>query len=290
MKCNLCKRNCNIDRDNTIGFCKSNNKIKVAKIMLYKYEEPCISGTKGSGTIFFSNCNMKCIYCQNYEISMDSLGKEISILEFANLCLKLQKDGAHNINLVTPSHYAHLIKEGLIIAKEKGLNIPVVYNTNSYENIKTIKSLNGLIDVYLPDFKYYNDKYSVKYSKAPNYSENAKLVINEMYNQVGKPIFKNNIMIKGVLVRHLMLPTLTTDTKNIIKYLYDTYKDNIYISIMNQYTPVRKCKFAELNDTVDNKIYDEIIDYAWDIGIRNAFIQDGSSQSESFIPNFDFKG
>lgn len=286
MNCNLCVRKCNVNRDLTFGFCKSSNVIKIAKVMLYEYEEPCISGENGSGAIFFSNCNMKCVFCQNYEISILGKGKEVSINDFADLLISLEKKKAHNINLVTPGHYAHLIKEGIILAKKKGLSIPIIYNTNSYESVDVIKSLNGLIDIYLPDFKYYDDKYAIKYSSAPRYCDNAKLVIDEMVKQVGTPIFKNGMMVKGVLVRHLMLPTLTLDTKRIINYLYSTYGDNIYLSIMNQYTPMKKFNDDILNKKVSKKEYEEIIDYAYDIGVRNAYVQDEGTCKKSFIPDF----
>ena len=286
MKCNLCKRNCNIDRNKKLGFCNSNNNIKIAKYMLYYYEEPCISGMKGSGAIFFSNCNLKCIYCQNYEISLEGYGKEITVEDFASICLKLQKEGANNINLITPGHYAPQIKKGLILAKKNGLKIPIVYNTNSYENTETIKELNGLIDIYLPDFKYYDNDLAIRYSKAPYYVETAKKAIEEMYKQVGTPVFKNSIMQKGLIVRHLMLPTLEKDSKNIIKYLYNKYKDNIYLSIMNQYTPMKKFDDELLNKKVSKEEYDNIIDYAYDLGIRNCFVQEDDTVSKSFIPNF----
>lgn len=286
MKCNLCIRNCDIDRDKSFGFCHANNNLKIAKYMLYYYEEPCISGSKGSGAIFFSNCNLKCVYCQNYEISLEEYGQEISIEDFSKICLELQDMGAHNINLITPGHYALKIKEGLILAKKKGLTIPIVYNTNSYENVTTIKELNGLIDIYLPDFKYYDNALAIKYSSAPAYSENAKKVIAEMYKQVGKPVFEKDIMKKGVIVRHLMLPTLTDDSKSIIKYLYDTYGDNIYISIMNQYTPMKHFDDDILNKTITKEEYDHIIDYAYDLGIRNCFVQEDETAKKSFIPNF----
>ena len=282
----MCVRNCNIDRDKTVGFCHAGNSMKIAKYMLYHYEEPCISGSKGSGAIFFSNCNLKCVYCQNYEISLEEYGKEISILDFANICLELQGKGAHNINLITPGHYALMIKEGIILAREKGLTIPIVYNTNSYESVDTIKKLKGIVDVYLPDFKYYDDNLAIKYSSAPGYMENAKKVIAEMYKQVGKPVFEKGIMKKGVLVRHLMLPTLTEDSKNIIKYLYKTYKDNIYISIMNQYTPMKNFKNELLNKTITKEEYDDIINFAYDLGIRNCFVQEDETCKKSFIPKF----
>ena len=286
MKCNLCSRHCNVDRDKTFGFCHAKDDIKIAKYMLYNYEEPCISGSKGSGAIFFSNCNLRCVYCQNYEISLEAYGKEISIQDFADICLELQNKGAHNINLITPGHFALKIKEGILLAKEKGLGIPIVYNTNSYEDVNTIKELNGIVDVYLPDFKYYDNNLAIKYSSAPGYVENAKEVIAEMYKQVGKPVFEKGIMKKGVLVRHLMLPTLTEDSKNIIKYLYETYKNNIYISIMNQYTPMKYFEDDILNKTITKEEYDDITLYAYDLGIRNCFVQEGETAKKSFIPSF----
>ncbi len=289
-KCNLCPRNCLVDRSKTTGVCGCSDKMVIAKAYLHMWEEPCISGNNGSGTIFFSGCNLKCIFCQNYEISKDIVGHYVSIEDFSKICLNLQKQGANNINLVTPTPYVPLIIEGIKLAKENGLTIPIVYNTSSYENIDTIKMLDGIIDIYLPDLKYYDDKYAVMYSHAPNYFEYATKAINEMYKQVGTPIFnKDGIMVKGVIVRHMMMPNLLDDSKRIIKYLYDTYKDNIYISIMNQYTPVRKCKIPILNKKVREEVYDDIIDYAWNIGIRNAFIQEGDTQDESFIYKWDFK-
>ncbi len=291
-KCRLCPRNCNVNRNkNELGYCKASNKIKVARASLHYWEEPCLSGNNGSGTIFFSNCNMGCIFCQNYDISTLNKGKEITIERFSEICLELQEKGANNINLVTPTHYVPLIKEGLILAKKKGLKIPIIYNTSSYENIDTIKLLDGLIDIYLPDLKYYNNEYSIKYSNTPNYFKYASIAIKEMYRQVGKPKFnKDGIMIKGMIVRHLMLPSREEDKKKIINYLYKTYKDNIYISIMNQYTPIRKLKYKELNNKIDNKIYENIINYAYDLGIRNCFVQDEETQSESFIPIFNNEG
>lgn len=286
MKCNMCKRNCNVDRDKTTGFCNASGKIKIAKYMLYYYEEPPISGTKGSGAIFFSNCNLRCIYCQNYEISLEEYGKEITIEEFSDICLELQRQGALNINLITPGHYALMIKEGLILAKKKGLIIPIVYNTNSYENVETLRELDGLIDIYLPDFKYFDNKLAIKYSSAPFYKETAMNAIKEMYKQVGKPIFKKGIMQKGVIVRHLMLPTMDNDSRNILNYLYKTYGNNIYISIMNQYTPMREFDDPILNLTITKEEYTSIIDYAYDLGIRNCFVQDDETKSKSFIPTF----
>ena len=269
------------------GTCGVKDKMIIARASLHMWEEPCISGDNGSGTIFFSGCNLKCIYCQNYDISTKSIGHEVTIEEFATICLNLEKQGANNINLVTPTMFVPLIKEGLILAKSKGLNIPIVYNTSSYENIETLKLLDGLIDIYLPDLKYFNNEYGKMYSHVDNYFKYATKAIEEMYRQVGKPKFnKDGIMTKGVIVRHLCLPSLIDDTKQILKYLYDNYKDNIYISIMNQYTPLRKLEYDNLNNKLSDEVYDEIINYAVDLGIKKAFIQEGETQSDSFIPNF----
>lgn len=285
--CTLCPRNCKISRYKQKGFCNSKNKIRIAYADMYKYEEPIIESTnKKSGAIFFSGCNMKCIFCQNYDISTLNIGKEISIEKLKNIMLKLQEKNALNINLVTPTIYVPSIKKAIKKAKKEGLKIPIIYNTSSYENIKTIEMLNNDIDIYLPDLKYYDDNLSQKYSNTKNYFYHATKAIDEMYKQVGKPIIKNNIMEKGVIVRHLLLPGHLEDSKKIIKYLYDTYKDNIYISIMNQYTPIKKLKYENLNKTVSKKEYDELIDYAIKLGVKNAFIQIGETQKKSFIPNF----
>lgn len=291
-KCELCPRKCGVNRNSgEVGFCKAGNKIRIAKAYLHKWEEPPISGKNGSGTIFFSNCNLRCIYCQNYYIGEEGYGVDINIERFSEICLDLQKEGASNINLVTPTHYIPLIIEGIKIAKENGLTIPIVYNSSGYEEVNTLKLLDGIVDIYLPDFKYYDDLLAKKYSGCDNYFNIAKEAIKEMVRQ--KPVCKfdklGNIT-SGVIVRHLILPGNYEDSKKILKSLYDEYENKIYYSIMNQYTPVRKCKYDELNRVVDDKIYDDIIDYAWNIGIRNAFIQSGGTQSESFIPKWDFKG
>ena len=286
-KCNLCPRHCNINRHETVGFCKASDTLKIARADLHFFEEPCISGDNGSGTIFFTYCNLKCVFCQNYEISSDNIGREITIERFSEICINLQNKGALNINLVTPTHYIPLIKEGLKLAKLKGLTIPIVYNTSSYETTDSLKLLDGLIDIYLPDFKYYNDDIAIKYSSAPNYVNVCKDAIAEMYRQVGKPVFDDDgIMKKGVIVRHLLLPNMEDDTKKIIEYLYNTYKNNIYMSIMNQYTPMKKLKYEELNHTINDDIYDDVINFAYDLGVRNAFIQEGETQKKSFIPDF----
>ena len=285
--CNLCPRNCNVDRSKITGFCGAKDKIVIARCALHFYEEPVISGINGSGTIFFSYCNLKCLFCQNYEISAEHIGKEISVDKFSELCIKLQNDGAHNINLVTPTHFIPLIKEGLILARKKGLTIPIVYNSSGYESVSALKMLEGLIDIYMPDFKYWDDDIAFKYSKCKDYKKYAVAAINEMYRQVGKfTLDCDGIMQKGVLVRHLLLPKRKEDAKRIVEYLYDTYGDNIFISIMNQYTPIRKLEINELNHTVSNDEYDDVINFACDLGISNAFIQEGETQKKSFIPDF----
>ena len=286
--CTLCPRLCHIDRTKNPGICGAKNKMIIARASLHMWEEPCISGDDGSGTIFFSGCNLKCVFCQNYEISTKLIGKEVSVEEFSNICINLEKKGANNINLVTPTHFVPLIVDGIKLARSKGLTIPIVYNTSGYENVETLKLLEGIIDIYLPDFKYFDNKYGLLYSHIDNYSNVAKEAIKEMFRQVGKPVFdKNGMMLKGVIVRHLALPELSEDSKKILKYLYDTYKDNIYISIMNQYTPLRTFKkFTNLNRKLTDTEYDDLINYAVDLGIEKAFIQEGETQSESFIPNF----
>ncbi len=288
--CILCPRKCNINRNRgEVGYCRAGNKIRIAKAYLHMWEEPCISDNIGSGTIFFSNCNLRCLFCQNYYIGEEGHGKEITIKEFSDICLKLQSDGALNINLVTPTHYVPLIIDGIKLAKANGLKIPIIYNSSGYETVDTIKLLDGIVDVYLPDMKYYSDSYGIKYSLCKDYFKYASLALDEMVRQKPECVFdKNGHIISGVIVRHLLIPDMENDSKKILKYLYQKYGDNIYISIMNQYTPVRVCKYEELNRRVDDKVYDEVIDYAWDIGIRNAFIQEGDSATESFIPIWDY--
>ena len=292
-ECRLCVRDCGVNRlEGKTGVCRSTSDIVIARAALHKWEEPCISGTKGSGAVFFSNCNFRCVFCQNHEISQENKGKIISIERLSEIFLELQDQGANNINLVTPTHFVPQIIEALKIAKSKGLNLPVVYNTNGYDTVETIKLLNGIVDVYLPDFKYFNDKYATKYSFAPNYSKNVVEVIREMVNQVGKPQFnEDGIMIKGVIVRHLMLPGLLFDSKKVIDCIYSNFKDSVYISIMNQYIPMHKaCNYPEINKSLNPKHYDSLIDYALSIGVKNGFIQESGTNDMAFIPPFNFEG
>ena len=290
LKCNLCPRNCNINRYKELGFCRQRNKIRLALAKLFFYEEPPISGKNGSGTIFFTGCNLKCIFCQNYDISTKNIGKIVSIKRLSEIMLELQSKKAHNINLVTPTIYVPQIIKAIKLAKKNGLNIPIIYNSSGYENIETIKMLDGYIDVYLPDFKYYDDEIAIKYSKANNYFLHASKALDEMIKQVGPCKFdKNGMIIKGVIVRHLLLPTHLEDSKKVIKHL-SKYKDDIYISIMNQYTPIRRLNYEELNYPVKKDDYYSLIDYADSLGITNAFCQEDETVSESFIPKWNFEG
>lgn len=287
-KCNICPRRCMVNRNlKEVGYCGCDNRLKVSTHMIHYWEEPCISGVNGSGAIFFPYCNLKCIYCQNYKISRLHVGEYMSEDTLVDIILKLEKSGVHNIEFVTPTHYLPIISSVIDMARDKGLKVPIVYNTSSYEKVESIRKLKGYVDVYLPDLKYYSDDIAFKYSSCNNYFDVATKSIEEMYKQVGKIEFDSNGMIKkGVIVRHLVLPGCVDDAKKIIKYLYDKYNDNIYISIMNQYTVVNKTKYDNLNRTLSLEEYDEVVNYAYDIGVRCAYIQEDGTCKESFIPDF----
>ena len=287
-ECNLCPRKCGVNRYEKKGYCGATNRVKVAYYSLHMWEEPVISGDKGSGTIFFSHCNLRCLYCQNKKISIDGYGKAISNKKLGEIMLTLQDKGAHNINLVTPTHYVPQIASVLHKIKDKKLHIPVVYNTSSYENIGTLMVMKNLVDIYLADLKYFDDELAYKYSACKNYFEVATMAIDEMVRQTGPVVIgKDGLMKKGVVVRVLVLPGHVRDAKEIINYLYKTYHDDIYISIMNQYTPVNTCPYDNLNRKLSDEEYDEVINFALTIGVDKAFIQEGETASESFIPNFD---
>lgn len=289
--CTLCPRNCHINRTIKKGFCGCNNRIRLALAKPFFYEEPPISGTMGSGAIFFSGCNLKCVFCQNMEISNFNKGKMTSIQRLSEIMLELQEKGVHNINLITPTMYVPSIVKAIKKAKANGLNIPIIYNSSGYEKEETIKLLDGLIDVYLPDFKYFDNELAIKYSKCPNYLENVKKSIDEMFRQTGPCQFdRNGIIQKGVIVRHLILPRMINDSKKIINYLYQKYHDDIYFSIMNQYTPNKYVKEKELQRPIYDREYNEVINYASSLGITNAYCQTGGTISESFIPDFNFEG
>lgn len=292
--CNLCPRACHVDRwQGKRGYCGQTARIRAARAALHMWEEPCISGTAGSGTVFFSGCQVRCVFCQNREIAMGEAGKEISIERLAEIFLELQGKGANNINLVTPTHFVPQIAEALRQAKKNGLSLPVVYNTSSYEKVETLQMMEGLVDIYLPDLKYQSSELSSRYSHAADYFEQATRAIAEMVRQVGEPVFEGEEMLlcRGVIVRHLVLPGQVEDSKAVIRYLYETYGDRIYISIMNQYTPLAGVEdYPEINRKLTEEEYDEVVDYAIELGVENGFIQEGETAEESFIPAFDLQG
>lgn len=291
--CTLCARNCHVNRNaGQKGYCGFDNRLYAARAALHMWEEPVISGVRGSGTVFFSGCSLKCVYCQNHNIAMGSIGKEISIERLADIFLELEGKGAHNINLVTPTHYVPQIIKAIERAKSIGLLVPIVYNTASYENIGTLKMLDGLVDIYLADLKYKDSNLSGKYSNAPDYFETASAAIAEMYRQTGtSESGSDGILQKGLVVRHLVLPGCTADSKDVIKYLYEAYENNIFYSIMNQYTPLPYvASYPEIDRQVTDEEYDEVVDYAINLGVENGFIQEGGTAMESFIPEFDMEG
>ncbi len=289
--CNICPHKCNINRNKgKIGRCKATNKIKVALYSVHNFEEPCISGEKGSGTVFFSNCNLNCIYCQNYEISQQGRGKEISIEELSDIFIKQQKRNVENINLVTPTSYVPQIIEAIKIARKKGLNIPIVYNTNGYENIETIKMLDGYVDIYLPDLKYYYNDIAKKYSKIDNYFEIATKAIKEMEKQIGKTVIdENGMMKKGIIIRHLVLPNNIENSKKILKWIRENMNNDTYISVMAQYFPTYKAKEdLELNRKLTKQEWRKIDEYIEELGIENGFIQELGDHEEEYVPKWEF--
>lgn len=293
MKCMLCPRRCGIDRDSGRGYCGESERVRVARASLHMWEEPCISGKTGSGAVFFTGCPLKCVFCQNQEIASGNRGRELTISQLAELFLVLQHKGAANINLVTPTHFTPQITVALRMSRSDGLCIPVVYNTSGYEQVETLQMLEGLVDVYLPDLKYYSSELSARYSNAPDYFARASLAIAEMVRQVGSPSFDDTLygekmMQRGVIVRHMVMPGHIRDSREIIRYLYNTYQDNVYMSIMNQYTPlVDMAAYPEISRRVTRREYEKVIDYAIGLGVENAFMQEGNTAKESFIPDFD---
>ena len=292
-KCFLCPRVCGTDRAaGQKGFCGGGNLVRVARAALHYWEEPCISGESGSGTVFFSGCTMRCVFCQNKEISRSEVGKEITIERLAEIYLELAAKGANNINLVTPMHYAPQITAALDIARKNGLTLPIVWNTGGWERRESIAAVRDYADIWLSDFKYFDSSLGESLSKAPNYFSVAAAALDQMVKQTCEPVFdENGIMRRGVIVRHLMLPGHLDDTKNVLRFLYENYGDSIWISIMNQYTPMcSDPRFPELSRTVSDEEYNEAIDFACELGIENAFVQEGGTVDESFIPPFDLSG
>ena len=292
-KCELCPRKCGANRlAGKNGFCGGGKEVKVARAALHFWEEPCISGEEGSGTVFFSGCTMRCVFCQNREISRGEAGKLISTERLAEIFLELQKKGANNINLVTPMHYAPQITAALDIARKNGLHLPIVWNTGGWELPESVEAVKNYSDIWLTDFKYFDNSLAEKFSNAKNYFENASASLKKMLEQTGEPVFDDDgMMKKGIIVRHLVLPGHTDDSKKVLRWLWENFGDKIWISIMNQYTPLcSEEKFPELSRKVTDEEYDEVVDFAVSLGIENAFVQDGEAVSESFIPPFDLEG
>ena len=290
-KCEICPHKCKVDRtNNKIGICKSKDTVKIAKFSLHKYEEPCVSGKNGSGTVFFSNCNLKCVFCQNYEISQLGKGTEIAIEQLANIFIKLQEMKANNINLVSPTSYAVQIIEAIKIAKNNGLEIPIIYNSNGYENIDTIRLLNGYIDIYLPDLKYADDELAKKYSKIDNYFEIATNAIKEMYEQVGGVVLDEKGLIKkGVIVRHLILPNNIENSKKVLNWINENLPKDIFVSIMAQYFPTYKAtEETDLNRKLNRKEYERIIKYFDKLNIENGYIQEIEENEKKYVPDWNF--
>ena len=293
-ECRLCPRNCGVNRPNgETGVCGvAGTGIYVARAALHMWEEPCISGENGSGTVFFSGCPLRCVYCQNHYISRADAGKEITVERLSEIFLELQRKNAANINLVTPTHYTEEIIKAVYLARENGLKIPIVYNCSGYEKVDTLRLLDGIVDVYLTDFKYMDKEPALKYSKAPDYPEAAKEALAEMVRQTETAEFdENGMMTRGVIARHLLLPGHLSNAKAVVKYIYDTYGDKVFLSLMNQYTPLPQVKnYPEIDRKVTEEEYDELVDYAIDLGVENGFIQEGETAEESFIPEFDGEG
>ena len=290
VKCNLCHRECGVNRYEKSGFCNTGAKMLIARAAPHMWEEPCISGTRGSGTIFFSGCSLSCVFCQNREISRGKVGKTVSSAELSEIMLRLQSEGVHNINLVTPTHFVPEIKDAVAISRGEGLKIPIVYNTGNYEKEETLKSLSGTVDIYLPDAKYYLKKSAEKYSKAPEYPRFLIENITEMLRQVGSPGFNGEgVMTRGVIVRILLLPSHTAEAKLVLSSLYKSFGDEIYISLMNQYTPMPGME-KPLDRRVSRAEYDELLEYALKLGVKNAYFQSEGTADESFIPPFNLDG
>ena len=288
-KCEICPHKCKVNRtNNQVGRCKSKNTVKVAKASVHNFEEPCISKINGSGTVFFSNCNLNCVFCQNYEISQQGVGKEITIKELSEVFLKLQNENVNNINLVTPTSYVPQIVEAIKIAKSKDLKIPIVYNTNSYENVETLKLLEGYIDIYLPDLKYAENNLGKQYSNINNYFEIATKAIKEMYRQVGNIEFdENGIAKKGIIIRHLVMPNHVENSKKVLQWIKDNMPDDIFVSVMNQYFPTYKAKeFKDINRKLTNREMKKIEEFIYSLNFKNGYIQDTEKNEQQYVPNW----
>ena len=289
--CELCPRRCRVDRVNRLGYCGAGENLRVALVSLHRWEEPCLIGKRGAGTIFFSHCNLRCVYCQNFSISHGGFGAEISVERLAEIFIEQQQRGAANVELVTPTHYTEQICSAIDIAKSRGLKLPIVWNSNAYENISTLELLRGRVDIFLPDVKYFDDEAAKNFSAAPNYFSIAAAAVKKMFELVGSAQFVNGQMIRGVIVRHLVLPNFRGDAIKIVDWLHETFSDEIFISLMNQYTPLHR---AHEQKKISRKLttfeYDSVVEHAAELGIKNCFVQIGRTADAKFIPNFNLDG
>jgi putative pyruvate formate lyase activating enzyme len=294
MKCNICPRRCKSERDTDkgAGFCGMGNLPVLAKACLHYWEEPCISGTRGSGTVFFSGCTLKCVFCQNYVISQQNFGRKITVEQLADVFINLQEKGAHNINLVNPSHFAAAVREAVILSRKKGLSIPVVFNTHGYDSHELLSLMKGIVDIYLPDLKYFSAEISQKYSGASDYFEVASEAIREMYSQTGPAVLgSDGMMKKGIIVRHMILPGYASDSVKVLEWLRSNMPEDIFVSVMSQYTPYnRECLSPELDRHITRREYEKVLDKFCKLGFENGFMQERSSADEIYIPEFNLEG
>ncbi len=291
-RCTLCPRQCGVDRHTRRGYCGAGATVRVAKAFLHPWEEPCLSGARGSGTVFFTGCNLRCVYCQNYPISHEGVGKDIPVARLSAIFLELQARGAHNINLVTPTPYIPHIVQAIQTARQQGLHIPIVYNTGGYERVETLRQLEGLVDVYLPDLKYCDAQLSARWSGAPDYFACATAAIQEMLRQVGKPVFDAQGMLqRGLMIRHLTLPGALEDSQRVVDWVLDHLPRGVYLNLMAQYTPLgRAYNYPELATRVSREQYEALVTYALERGLECGFIQEMESASLEYVPAFDLEG
>jgi len=289
--CELCPRRCRVDRVKNFGFCGAEENLRVALVSLHKWEEPCLVGQRGAGTIFFSHCNLKCVYCQNFSISHEGFGEKISVERLAEIFIEQQNRGAANIELVTPTHYAEKICAAIDLAKNFGLRLPIVWNSNAYENISTLELLRGRVNIFLPDLKYFDNEPAKIFSAAPNYFSVASAAIKKMFELVGSVQFDGDLMTRGLIVRHLVLPNFRRDAIKIVDWLYETFGDEIFISLMNQYTPIfRAAEHKKISRALTTFEYDSVVEHAMNLGVKNCFVQVGKTADKNFIPNFNLSG
>ena len=289
--CQLCPRMCRVDRVNKFGFCRAGENLRVALVSLHRWEEPCLVGERGAGTIFFTHCNLKCVYCQNFYVSHEGYGEEISVERLAEIFLEQQARGAANVELVTPTHYTEKICTAIDLARANGLTLPIVWNSNGYENISTLELLRGRVDIFLPDVKYFSDDAAETFSAAPNYFSVATAAVKKMFELVGPAQIVNGQMIRGLIVRHLVLPNFRRDAMKIVDWLYKTFGDEIFISLMNQYTPLfRAAEYKKISRALTTFEYQSVVDHAAELGVKNCFIQVGKTADKKFVPDFNLDG